>query len=81
LIAEPEVMIEIGGHTDNTGSRATNLALSQRRAESVRAYLIQRGVPGHRLISRGYGPDSQITSNASAAGRSQNRRVELRRIN
>ncbi len=81
LIAEREVLIEIGGHTDNTGSRATNLSLSRRRADAVRSYLVQRGVPSNQLVSRGYGPDSPIASNATAGNRARNRRVELRRIN
>ncbi len=81
LIGNPDVRVEIGGHTDATGSRTLNLNLSQSRADAVRAYLVQRGVAMSRLTTRGYGPDNPIASNQTASGRAQNRRVELRRIN
>ncbi len=80
LVANPEVRVEVAGHTDNTGARSYNLTLSQRRAESVRNYLIQKGVPAAQISARGYGPDNPIATNATRAGRAQNRRVELRRI-
>lgn len=80
LIANPTVRIEIVGHTDNTGSRSGNLRLSLRRAESVRQYLIARGVAGERLVAHGAGPDEPIASNRTSDGRSRNRRVELRLI-
>jgi len=69
--------IEIVGHTDNTGSHAYNMSLSQRRAQSVANYLTSQGVDGARLSTRGAGPDQPIASNASADGRAQNRRVEV----
>lgn len=80
LLGNPEVRIEIGGHTDATGSTAANQRVSLARAEAVRAYLAQQGVPIDRMEARGYGPDQPIATNGTAAGRSQNRRVELRRI-
>lgn len=80
LIANPEVRVEIAGHTDGTGSRPYNLALSKSRAESVRAFLALKGVGLERLVATGYGPDLPITSNATKTGRALNRRVELRRI-
>jgi outer membrane protein OmpA-like peptidoglycan-associated protein len=69
--------IEIGGHTDSTGSRELNMRLSRERARAVRQYLITRGISPARLSARGYGPDSPIADNASDAGRTQNRRVEF----
>lgn len=69
--------IEIVGYTDSTGSREHNMALSQRRAQSVTSYLTAQGIDGSRLSSRGAGPDNPIADNASAEGRAQNRRVEV----
>lgn len=69
--------IEIVGHTDSTGSHAYNMSLSQRRAQSVANYLLAQGVNAARVTTRGAGPDQPIASNASEAGRSQNRRVEI----
>jgi OOP family OmpA-OmpF porin len=80
LLAYPEVRVEISGHTDNTGSRTTNVRLSRERAQAVRAYLAQRGVPPSRMEVLGAGPDRPIATNATPEGRAQNRRVELRRI-
>jgi OOP family OmpA-OmpF porin len=76
----PEVRVEVAGHTDATGGRALNRRLSQARAESVRAYLVEQGVAADRLTARGYGPDEPVAPNTTAAGRAQNRRVELRRV-
>lgn len=81
LVANPDVRIEVGGHTDNTGSAATNTNLSQARAEAVRAYLITKGVSADRMTARGYGSAQPVAPNTTASGRSQNRRVELRRLN
>lgn len=69
--------IEIVGYTDSTGSRQHNMALSQRRAQSVTSYLTAQGIDASRLSSRGAGPDQPIADNASAEGRAQNRRVEV----
>jgi outer membrane protein OmpA-like peptidoglycan-associated protein len=80
LIESPEVKVEIGGHTDSRGNAGRNLRLSLARAETVRAYLIMKGVEGDRLVARGYGLSKPITSNVTAAGRAMNRRVELRRL-
>ncbi len=80
LLARPEVRVEIAGHTDITGSRATNMRLSRERAQAVMAYLAQKGVAPSRMEARGYGPDRPVATNATVAGRAQNRRVELRRI-
>jgi OOP family OmpA-OmpF porin len=80
LQAYPEVRVEIAGHTDSSGSAELNRNLSQQRAESVRDYLIGKGISGDRLVARGYGEDQPIASNATREGRAQNRRVELNRI-
>ncbi|MBB1519952.1 OmpA family protein [Aquipseudomonas guryensis] len=69
--------IEIIGHTDSTGSHTYNMSLSQRRAQSVANYLLAQGVNAGRVSTRGAGPDQPIASNATAEGRSQNRRVEI----
>jgi len=69
--------LTVEGHTDSRGSQAYNMALSQRRAESVRAYLISRGYPGEMITPRGMGEGSPIADNASPEGRSNNRRVEI----
>jgi OOP family OmpA-OmpF porin len=80
LLVHEDVRLEIGGHTDATGGRAHNVELSIRRAESVRQYLIQKGVAADRLEAKGYGPDRPIASNRTREGRAANRRVELNRL-
>ena len=77
----PDVNVEIGGHTDSDGSRDHNVDLSQRRAESVRKYLIDKGIDGSRLTAKGYGPDQPIADNATKKGKSQNRRIEFKLAN
>ncbi len=72
----PEANGVIEGHTDNVGSKEANMKLSQRRADSVRQYLIDKfGIDGKRLTAKGYGPTKPIASNANAAGRQKNRRT------
>jgi OOP family OmpA-OmpF porin len=78
LLAHPEVRIEIGGHTDNTGRRSVNMRLSRERANAVKAYLARKGVDPGRMVAVGYGPDQPIASNDTPEGRAQNRRVELK---
>lgn len=80
LMANPQVRIEIAGHTDSTGVRQRNVTLSQNRAEAVRTYLSSKGVAPDRMVARGYGPDRPIGTNKTPAGRAQNRRVELNLI-
>jgi len=77
----PEVEVEIEGHTDSVADAAYNMDLSQRRAESVREYLMSKGVAGRRLTARGYGETHPVASNDSPEGRARNRRVELRKTN
>lgn len=69
--------VVVEGHTDSVGKAETNRKLSQDRANSVRAYLIKKGVAAERLAARGYGPDRPAAENSTAAGREQNRRVEF----
>ncbi|WP_405219975.1 OmpA family protein [Lentisalinibacter sediminis] len=69
------VLIE--GHTDSVGSEESNQFLSQRRAESVKSYLVSRGVQANRLTTLGLGQGSPVSSNDTATGRQQNRRVEV----
>ena len=77
LKSNPGMRLEIQGHTDNVGSARYNMKLSQKRAEAVRQYLIQRGIAPSRLKAVGYGMTRPVTSNATAEGRAKNRRVEL----
>jgi outer membrane protein OmpA-like peptidoglycan-associated protein len=67
----------IEGNADSVGDEAYNLGLSQRRAESVKAYLVNQGVASTRLAASGNGEGSPVASNDSATGRQQNRRVEV----
>jgi OOP family OmpA-OmpF porin len=70
--------VEIIGHTDNVGLRASNQNLSQARAEAVRNYLSGKGIPAETLVASGSGPDRPIASNDTAEGRARNRRIEFR---
>jgi outer membrane protein OmpA-like peptidoglycan-associated protein len=70
-------LVEIQGHTDNTGGAERNKALSQERADAVRTWLVNAGVPEERLEAKGYGPDHPLTPNKTAADRAKNRRVQL----
>jgi len=72
-----QTFVEVAGHTDSTGSNEYNQKLSERRAESVAAYLVSRGVDMQRLITVGGGEDHPIASNSTEAGQALNRRVEL----
>jgi OOP family OmpA-OmpF porin len=81
LVGNPDIRVEVSGHTDSTGSRAFNVTLSEQRAEAVVSYLALRGVALSRMLARGYGPDRPLTGNDTASGRAMNRRVELARIN
>jgi outer membrane protein OmpA-like peptidoglycan-associated protein len=73
----PKMRVRIEGHTDNVGGEASNLKLSQKRAESVRAYLIAKGISPDRLEAVGYGMTRPISSNKTQKGRTQNRRTEF----
>jgi outer membrane protein OmpA-like peptidoglycan-associated protein len=77
FIENPTYIVEIQGHTDNVGKADYNMDLSERRAQAVRTYLVNKGVPASRLTARGYGLTKPIADNATAAGRAKNRRVEF----
>lgn len=72
-----DIDVEVSGHTDSVGSDKYNEGLSLRRAESVRAYLISKGISADRLTAKGYGETQPIADNGTDEGRFQNRRVEL----
>ncbi len=69
--------IELGGHTDNVGSPASNQKLSLDRANTVRDYLISKGIDGSRITTKGYGHTKPISENKTAEGRAENRRTEV----
>jgi outer membrane protein OmpA-like peptidoglycan-associated protein len=78
LKAYPQVKINIGGYTDNTGDPAANLQLSQQRADSVMAQLTQLGVDPSRMTAKGYGQENAVADNSTEEGRQKNRRISLR---
>lgn len=77
LQQNPYTDVSIIGHTDSTGSNAINNPLSLNRANAARNYLVSRGVSGSRIVTSGMGSSQPIASNATEAGRAQNRRVEI----
>ena len=79
LLRNPNLeLLEIQGHTDNSGDRELNMRLSQRRAEAVRRWLIQHGVEPARLMAKGYGPTRPVVPNITQQNRARNRRVQFR---
>lgn len=72
------IMVEIAGHTDNVGEVNDNLILSQNRAESVRGFLISKGIDPKRIAAKGFGESSPTTTNDTVEGRSENRRTVVR---
>lgn len=77
MLKFPDRAVVIEGHTDSTGSASFNYALSQRRADAVKAYLISQSVPAASVNTVGKGKDVPVADNTSSAGRQQNRRVEI----
>jgi len=77
LLAYPGLDVAVGGYTDNVGGDAMNQKLSENRADSVRDYLVQQGVAANSVTARGFGNSLAVATNDNAAGRQQNRRVEL----
>jgi outer membrane protein OmpA-like peptidoglycan-associated protein len=73
----PDLKFEIDGHTDNTGTPAHNLALSQQRADAVKAQLITLGIDASRLTTKGFGQTKPISDNSTFDGKANNRRVEF----
>lgn len=81
LAGQTSLKVEVGGHTDSMGDEKLNQSLSQRRAESVKKYLADKGIAADRLTAKGYGEGQPIADNKTRAGRQQNRRVELKILN
>ncbi len=77
VLAYPGLHLDVEGHTDIVGGDEYNMQLSQRRAQAVRDYLVQQGIPDSAIVARGYGKTRPVASNDTPEGRQQNRRVEL----
>ncbi len=77
ILGHPGLRLEVEGHTDSVGGDEYNQRLSEQRASSVRDYLTQQGIPMNSLSAKGFGKTQPVASNETAAGRQQNRRVEL----
>jgi len=80
LTTYPDIIVEISGHTDNVGSNSSNQSLSQRRADSVRFWLISNGVDPDRIIAKGYGEEFPRVPNDTPDNKRMNRRIEFKRI-
>lgn len=80
LKENPSMKIELAAHTDNVGDDASNMRLSQQRANSVRDYLVEKGIADARMMSKGYGEKKPIATNETSEGRALNRRTECRVI-
>ena len=77
LEENPEMNVDIIGHTDSLGDEKTNKILSEKRADAVADYLAEKGISRKRIKSKGYGESYPLASNATSAGRSKNRRIEI----
>ena len=77
VLAHPGLSLQIEGHTDSVGGDEFNQQLSERRADSVRDFLAENGVPGTSITARGFGKTQPVASNDTAEGRQRNRRVEI----
>jgi OOP family OmpA-OmpF porin len=75
---KPTLVIEIAGHTDNTGTKEINMKLSQDRADAVRNYLINHGIAANRVTAKGYGDTEPVADNSTDEGKQKNRRTEVR---
>ncbi len=80
MLIKPNLVIEIGGHTDNVGDDKINQQLSQRRADAVKQYLVKKGIKPERIQTKGYGESMPIATNDSDKGRQKNRRTEVKII-
>jgi OOP family OmpA-OmpF porin len=80
LKKNPNLKVEVQGHTDSTGSRELNQRLSEARAKAVKAYFTASGIAADRMTVHGFGPDRPVASNDTKEGRAQNRRVELKPV-
>ena len=81
LQQEPDMRIEIAGHTDASGSREFNIRLSYDRAQAVVDYMVERNISADRLVAVGHGPDRPVADNRTREGRAKNRRTEIRTLN
>jgi OOP family OmpA-OmpF porin len=77
LIKNPNMAIEVQGHTDNVGSDAANMRLSQQRADAVKSYFVEKGIATDRITSTGFGESRPVASNETTEGQAKNRRVEF----
>jgi len=77
VLAYPTLNLEVEGHTDSVGTEEYNMQLSEMRANAVRDYLIHEGINSSSVAARGFGEDQAVATNDTAAGRQENRRVEL----
>jgi outer membrane protein OmpA-like peptidoglycan-associated protein len=77
ILAYPDLKLQVDGFTDSTGTPEYNQELSEKRAQSVRDFLVSQGVSMDNVVTRGFGPSNPVASNATASGRQMNRRVEL----
>ena len=73
----PDLKVEVDGHTDSTGSAAYNMTLSVKRAEAIKDHFVSRGIDSNRLTTKGFGLTNPAASNDTKEGRAKNRRVEL----
>jgi OOP family OmpA-OmpF porin len=81
LKENPDIQVEIGGHTDAQGSEMANQKISEKRAESAKKYLIDKfNIPGDRMMVKGYGSKKPIADDKTKEGRAKNRRVEFKVI-
>jgi OOP family OmpA-OmpF porin len=78
VVCDPDLMFELGGHTDNQGQRGFNVTLSEARAASVADYMADAGFDRDRLSAKGYGPDVPVGDNETVDGRAKNRRIEFK---
>jgi OOP family OmpA-OmpF porin len=78
LVADSHLTVLVEGHTDSVGTDSYNAALSQRRADAVKSYLVSKGIAASRVESRGLGESKPVASNDTAMGRAENRRVEIK---
>jgi outer membrane protein OmpA-like peptidoglycan-associated protein len=80
LKENPTMRILIEGHTDNTGSDEKNMTLSDKRAESIKAEIVKRGVDAARMETKGFGASKPVADNKTVEGRTQNRRVTIKKL-
>jgi outer membrane protein OmpA-like peptidoglycan-associated protein len=80
MVKNPTMKIEVAGHTDNVGDDKVNLQVSQKRANAIKQYMVEKGISEKRVIAKGYGETTPIADNATEEGRTRNRRIEIRML-